>query len=65
MLAAAAEREERFTVCVAAGSFAGLTLLGTSSTQIAAVQLSPTVEGTRAVGMLVGPIAVHPLRRPC
>jgi hypothetical protein len=65
MLSAAAEREERFTVCVAAGSFAGLTLVGTSSTQIAAVQLSPTVEGTRAVGMLVGPISVHPLRLPC
>jgi hypothetical protein len=65
MLAAAAEREERFTVCVPAGSFARLTLVGTSSAQIAAVQLSPTVEGTRAVGVLVGPIAVHPLRRPC
>jgi hypothetical protein len=42
-----------------------VSILGTSSARIPAVPLSPTVEGTRRVGVLVGPIAVRPLRRDC
>jgi hypothetical protein len=38
---------------------------GTSDAQVPALQLSPTVEGTRSVGVLVGPIEVEPLQRPC
>jgi hypothetical protein len=64
-LEAAAARLERFELCVPAGSFAELTLLATSSARIDAVQLSPTVEGTRSVGVLVGPVAVGSRRRPC
>jgi hypothetical protein len=38
---------------------------GTSDAQVPALQLSPTVEGTRSVGVLVGPIKVKQLPRPC
>jgi hypothetical protein len=38
---------------------------GTSTARMPAVQLGPAVEGTRRVGVLLGPIEVRPLRRPC
>jgi hypothetical protein len=64
-LAASGQRLERLTVCVRAGSNARLTLASASRTPIPEVQLSPTVAGTRTVGLLVGPIEVEQLRRPC
>jgi hypothetical protein len=60
-LAAATERSERLTVCAPAV----VLIRGTSDARIPAVQLSPTVEGTRRVGVLPGPIAVRPLRGGC
>jgi len=54
-LAAGGARLEQLVVCVPASGFAEIRLRGTSITRIPEVQLSPTVEGTRAVGVLVGP----------
>jgi hypothetical protein len=60
-LEAASERVERLTVCAPAEVLVD----GTSEARIPAVQLSPTVEGTRRVGVLPGPIAVRPLPGGC
>jgi hypothetical protein len=38
---------------------------GSSRAQIPALQLSPTVTGTRSAGVLVARIEVEPLQRPC
>jgi hypothetical protein len=56
-----AERTERFAVCVPAGRFAAVTVTATSSARIPEVQLSPTVDETRAVGALVTPLAARAL----
>jgi hypothetical protein len=53
------ERREQFVLC---GARSDVVLSGTSRARIPEVQLSPTVEGTRRVGVLVGPISVEPLR---
>jgi hypothetical protein len=55
---AGSDRVLRFTLCEPAD----VVLAGTSGARIADVQLSPTVEGTRRVGPLVGPIGIEPLR---
>jgi hypothetical protein len=60
-LAAGSDRIERVVVCAPAE----VQISGTSRGRIPAVQLSPTVEGTRRVGVLPGPIAVRPLRGGC
>jgi hypothetical protein len=57
----ASERVERLTVCAPAE----VLVTGTSEARIPAVQLSPTVEGTRRVGVLPGPIRVRPLPGGC
>jgi len=61
----ASGRVERIPVCVPASGFADLRLTAASPGRIARVPLSPDVEGTRAVGVLVGAIAVHPLGTAC
>ena len=48
---------EVFRTCVPASGFVELRLRGTSTARIAPAQLSPDAVGTRAVGVLVGPIA--------
>jgi hypothetical protein len=60
-LAAASERIERFIVC----GQSEIAIVSTSRARIPEVQLSPTVEGTRSVGVLPGPIAVRPLPGGC
>jgi hypothetical protein len=60
-LAAGTGRTEVVTVCAPAR----ILVRGTSTARIPAVQLSPTVAGTRRVGVLLGPISVEPLSRPC
>jgi len=64
-LAAGSGRAERLAICVPASGFAELRLRGTSTTRIPMVQLSPSVEGTRAVGVLVGPIEAGPTDGAC
>ena len=55
---------EVLELCVPASGFADLRLSGTTSARVAPAQLSPDVEGTRAVGVLVGPIAASPAASP-
>jgi hypothetical protein len=50
---------ERFDLCVPTASHAELRVLATSDARIPELQLGPVVEGTRAVGVLVGPIEVR------
>ncbi len=57
--------QEVLELCVPERGYAELRLRGTSTTRIPAVQLSPAAKGTRAVGVLVGPIAASPPNRPC
>ena len=64
-LAAGDGRTEVFTICVPASGFAELRLRGTSTTRMDPVQLSPDEIGTRAVGVLVGPIAAPKTGAPC
>jgi hypothetical protein len=64
-LDAGAGERVRFKVCVPNGSHAELRLVAMSAARIPVVQLSPSVEGTRPVGVHVAPIEVEPLRRPC
>ena len=52
-------------VCVPAGSFADVSVAGSSSARVDEVPLSPDVEGTRAVGVLLGPIAVRRSGQGC
>ena len=52
---------EVMRACLPARSVADLTLTSPSSTQIEGLQLSPTVDETRAVGVAVGPISIRPL----
>lgn len=64
-LAPGSARTEVLEICVPAAGFAELRLRATSTTRIPAVQLSPAVEGTRAVGVLVGPVRARPTDRRC
>jgi hypothetical protein len=54
-------RTERVVACAPAE----VRITGTSQARLPAVQLSPTVQGTRRVGVLPGPIEVQALGRGC
>ena len=58
-LAPAEQRLETVRVCLSAGSVADIRLMSTSNAQIADVQVGPGVDGTRAVGVGVGPISIR------
>jgi hypothetical protein len=64
-LLAGEEKRIAFSACVPARSPLDLTLTAWSNARIAGVQLGPTVETTRPVGVLVGPISVTESSRAC
>ena len=58
VIEAGSERVERLV----ADEPSDIVISGTSRARIPDVQLSPTVDGTRHVGVLIGPISLRPLR---
>ena len=64
-LPADTERRVSVPLCVPAGGFADIAVSGSSDVQIAEVPLSPDVGGTRAVGVLLGPISVRRTGEEC
>lgn len=58
-------RAEQLAICVPESGFSELRLRATSNARIPAAALSPTVEGTRRVGALVGPVAVRRAEGGC
>ena len=54
-----------FPLCVPAASSTDVTVEGFSAARFDPVQLSPGLEGTRRVGVLVGPILVAPTDAAC
>jgi hypothetical protein len=59
------ERRVFVPVCVPARSFVDIAVTGSSRARIGGVQLSPDVDETRSVGVLVGPISVRQTGRAC
>jgi Dolichyl-phosphate-mannose-protein mannosyltransferase len=54
-----------FPLCIPASSSADVTVEGFSGAEFDPVQLAPNLEGTRRVGILVGPILVAPTDAAC